>query len=237
MSESRISTIESEWKGIYSEIRKGEFMRIILEGGLTREMYVGFLKETYHNTTWNPRLGSLFQAHLGSRRPALEARFLKHNASELGHNDLALADLRVLGEDPEAVKSGRPSPETEALVAFTAFQIQHRNPLSYLGYLYHLESLAIHQGQESMGMLERLGIPANAASFLLEHADADVAHMQFNRDYVEGFVESDSDLEAVIWGMRGAGKLHALMFQAIVDGTRKEAVGWKPIKPAVTNRA
>lgn len=218
--------VEAEWQVCIEELQDGDFLRSLADRTFTREHYKGFLRETYHNATLNPRLGSLFQAHLNSGKPALEARFLKHNAAELGHNNLALADLAVLGEDAEAIANGRPLPTTEALAAFAAFQIQHRNPLAYLGYLFHLESLAVARGAETMKLLEAMGVPAAAQTFLQEHSEADLTHMQFNRDYIDGFVQTDRDLEAVLYGLRGACKLHAGMLQGIMDEAARTAMAW-----------
>lgn len=220
--------VEAEWLVCSEEIKSGDFLRALADRTFTVEHYKGFLRETYHNTTLNPRLGSLFQAHLNSGKPALEARFLKHNASELGHNNLALGDLAALGEDTEAVINGRPLPTTEAFAAFAAFQIQHRNPLAYLGYLFHLESLAVSRGAETMKVLDQMGIPFAAQSFLQEHSEADLTHMQFNRDYIDGFVQTDRDLEAVLYGLRGACLLHAGMLQGIMDETARTATTWAP---------
>lgn len=212
-----VASVETAWRRSFEEVAGTPFLRLLSEGGLTRGHYLGFLRETYYNASMNPRLGSLFQAHLDSDRPALEARFLKHNASEIGHHHLALADLAALGGDGPAVRRGRPLPTTEALAAFAAFQIQHRHPLAYLGYLYHLEAIATTRGEAMMAVLRGLGIPANAMTFLQEHAEADVAHMQLNRDYIAGFVRTEVDLEAVVYGIQGACKLHGLMLAGVVE--------------------
>jgi pyrroloquinoline quinone (PQQ) biosynthesis protein C len=209
--------VEEAWRAGFDELRKGEFLNVLWHRGFTQEHYVGFLRETYHNASMNPRLGSLFHAHLDGGSPALEARFLKHNASEVGHNLLALADLAAMGEDAEAVRLSRPLPQTEALAAFAAFQIQFRNPLAYLGYLYHLEAIAVTLGEGALANLAKAEIPRGAFSFLKEHAEADQAHLQLNRQYIEGFVRNEGDLEAVLYGVRGACTLYGLMLQGIAD--------------------
>jgi pyrroloquinoline quinone (PQQ) biosynthesis protein C len=217
---NRIQLVQDEWELCFQELSRGEFLRAVTEGRFTRELYVGFLRETYYNVAFNPRLASLFHAHFDSGRPDLEARFLKHNAAEVGHDRLALADLQALGEDIGAIRAGRPLPVTEAIAAFSAFQIQFRHPLAFLGHLYHLESLACRMAEGSRETLGNLGIPAEAASFMREHADADIGHMQLNRTYIEGFVRDDADLEAVLYGVRGVSRLHGLMFQGVVDEVR-----------------
>jgi pyrroloquinoline quinone (PQQ) biosynthesis protein C len=154
----------------------------------------------------------------------LEAKFTKHTAMEIGHDELALDDLRQLGVDPEPVRNGRPMPVTEAMSAFIIFQIQHRNPAAYLGYLYHLEALPTHAGGNILGTLAKMGVPDSATSFLREHAEADMVHVKWNREYLEGFIRTEADLEAAVYGMRGTCELHALMFAGILDQSRD----WKP---------
>jgi pyrroloquinoline quinone (PQQ) biosynthesis protein C len=178
---------------------------------------MGFLRETYHNTYHNPKKMALFMAHLDSDKPQLEAKFLKHTAAEIGHDEMALSDLKVLGGDPDAVRRGRPLPSTEALTAFIVFQIQHRNPLAYLGYLYHLEAMPVRMGADVMACLIALGIPLEATTFLREHAEADPVHIKWNREYMEGFIRDDEDMEAVLYGMRGTCELHGRMFQGILE--------------------
>lgn len=211
--------VDQEWKTSFAEIAQEDFLRSLGEGRLTLDQYKGFLRETYHNTSFNPRLGSLFHAHVSEGKSSLMAKFLKHNASEVGHNELALDDLEALGVDIALIKAGRPLVETEALAAFTAFQIQFRNPLTYLGYLYHLEALALEAGEMAVASLSGLGIPAGAFTFLREHSEVDAAHLQFNRDYIDNLAEEKEDLEAILWGMRGVCRLYGNMLQAILENT------------------
>jgi len=107
-------------------------------------------------------------------------------------------------------------------------QIQHRNPLAFLGYSYHLEAIPVKMGAVAMGALGKLGIPPNAVSFLKEHIEADPVHSKWNREYVEGFVQTASDLDAVVYGMRGTCELHGLMFRAIDEETAFSAASWTP---------
>lgn len=209
--------VEMEWRGLFAELAKGQFLSSLHSGGLTLDHYKALLRETYHNASMNPRIGSIFHARMESRKSALVTRFLKHNASEVGHNDLALADLKALGIDYSEVAETRPLIATEALAGFIIFQIEYRNPMAYLGYLYHLESLAQVAGPEAMKSLATRVAPRRAFAFLKEHADADAAHMQFNRDYINNFVEGPEDFDAVIFGMRGASTLYGNMLQAIMD--------------------
>ena len=212
-----------EWQSEFKSFQQSEFYRRLEERSFTRDHYIAFLNETYHNVAHNTKKMSLFQAHIRTEKAALEGRFLKHAAMEVGHDILALDDLRALGEDAEAVRRSLPMPSTEALTGFIVFQIQHRNPYAYLGYLYHLEALPTTAGPMAMAALVHAGIPKEAMTFLLEHSEADVAHMKLNNEYVDGFLRDEADFEALLYGMRGSARLHGRMLQDAMDSVSAPA--------------
>jgi len=216
--------LDSAWQKEFERMMQGDYFRRLASDRLEIRYYMGFLRETFFNAACNPKNMALFIAHLDSDRPDLEAKFLKHTAMEIGHDALALEDYGKLGGDPEAVRRSLPLPTTEAMAAFITFQIQHRNPLSYLGYLYHLEALPVHFGPEVIESLLRIGVPLEATTFLREHAEADPVHLKWNREYLEGFIRNEKDLEAVLYGLRGTCRLHAGMFQGILE----DAEDWRP---------
>jgi hypothetical protein len=216
----RLRVLEVEWLKCFSQLNKGEFLGRLSQGLLEVQHYKRFLRETYFNAAQNTKNMSLFQAHLETDHRALEAKFLRHAAMEIGHDELALNDLQIFGESVASIRTGRPLPTTEALAAFIVFQIQHRNPLAYLGYLFHLESLPVHIGEAALNSLLNIGVPIEATSFLREHADADPVHIAWNKEYLEGFVKSDDDFEAVLYGMRGTCVLHGIMLQGVMDNSR-----------------
>ncbi|MEO6095513.1 MAG: iron-containing redox enzyme family protein [Fibrobacteria bacterium] len=232
----KLQRIDSEWELCYQGLARSEFFRKLDEGGLERNHYKGFLRESYHNTRQNPQTMAMFVAHVKSDDSRLKAKFLKHAAMEMGHDEMALNDLRALGENVETIRHGRPLVATEAMSGFVLFQIQHRNPLAFLGYSYHLETLPVRIGDSALASLLKLGIPADAFSFLKEHVDADPVHSKWNREYVEGFVQTDSDLDAVIFGLRGTCELHGMMFQSLLDGASGDRQSWTPVaQTAVVN--
>jgi pyrroloquinoline quinone (PQQ) biosynthesis protein C len=215
---------DAVWRQENERMQQGPFFRLLAEGRLNQGHYLRFLRETYFNVFLNPKLMALFLAHMRSNRPDLEAKFLKHTAMEIGHDALALEDYRLLGGDPEEVRRSLPLPTTEALGAFIVFQIQHRNPLAYLGYLYHLEALPVHSGLDVIESLVRIGVPRKATSFLREHAEADPVHVKWNREYLDGFITNEVDLQAMLYGLKGTCRLHTGMFNGILEASED----WSP---------
>lgn len=217
-----LKAIQSEWENCFRILADGEFFRRLRSGNLSRAHYMAFLAEEYHNTTENPRIMALFVAHLDSGAHKAAGMLLRHAAQEMGHNDMALADLKILGGNDEGVRASRPLPATEALAAFISFEIQRRDPKAFLGYLYHMESLSLRLAGNAGDIFSRMQIPETALSFLREHAELDPGHMKLNRDYLEAFILDDSDLESVLYGMKGSCLLHGLMFQGILDSVDRK---------------
>lgn len=227
-----VTIMEKTWLECFERLVQEPFFRMLAEGTLRLEHYRGFLRETYYNTVQNPKNMALFFAHLRSDQPDVQAKFLKHTAMEIGHDRMALDDLEFLGGDADEARNGRALPSTEALAAFIVFQIQHRNPLAFLGYLYHLEALPVHFGKAAMASMGALAIPVEATTFLREHAEADPVHVKWNREYLETFIRTEADQEAVLYGLRGTCELHGLMFQGILNHTADWA--GVPAKPTVS---
>lgn len=225
----RIRLLETEWMACYEKLSQGAFFRKLGSGALELRHYKGFLRESYHNTRQNPSTMAMFAAHVKCDDPKLKAKFLKHTAMELGHDEMALDDLRALGEEVDSIRNGRPMIAAEAMTGFIMLQIQHRNPLAFLGYIYHLEALPVHIGATAMGALGNMGIPANAFSFLREHTEADPVHVKWNQEYIKGFIKSSSDFDAVVYGMRGTAELHGMMFRAIDEDAERPRASWTPV--------
>lgn len=222
------ATLDAEWSACHERLKRGEFFRALSDRAFTREQYRWFLRECYHNVFLNPKLMALFIAHVRTDKFQTESKLMKHAAMEIGHHELALNDYKAMGGDAEELRASRPLPTTEAMAAFIAFQIQHRDPMALLGYIFHLEALPARAGAEVGAALVSLGIPAEAMTFLMEHAEADAVHVKWEREYMDRLITKPSDLEAAVYGMRGTAELHGIMLQAIMDKGRD----WSPVPSA-----
>jgi pyrroloquinoline quinone (PQQ) biosynthesis protein C len=202
---NRLAAMEAEWNACFQTLKKCEFVSGLVEGSLDPRYYRAYIGETFFNARQNVKNMSLFQAHLDTGLKQLEAKFLKHAAMEVGHDEMALADYGVLGGDMAALREAMPLPSTEALAAFI---------------VYHLEALPIAIGEQVLGGLDRMGIPKEATTFLREHADADPVHVKWNKEYIEGFIRTEADLRAALYGIRGTCELHMGMFRGVIESVR-----------------
>lgn len=205
------------FQDVIAEFSRSPAMRRLGQGDFTAAHYRQVLRQTYHYTRDNPQIQALAAVHFrGTDRDAVRM-FFRHASSEIGHDAMALADLASLGEDVTDIPYENPLPETAAFNAFVFHVIQHGNPVGYLGYLYFLEFLPTSQGAAYMDILERLGIPRSAMTFLAEHTTVDMHHNRLMERYVERLIHSQDDFDAITYTMRATARLYAAMLLAAID--------------------
>ena len=212
-----MQAIKSVFADVLRDFEQSPAMQKILSGNMSVQHYKSYLRQTYHYTRDNPQIQALATVYFRGTDRAFVKMFYKHAISEIGHDDLALNDLKMLGENTEHVRTENPLPATVALNAFVFYQIYNRNPIGYLGYLFFLEFLPTSSGAGYMQLLEQAGVPKEAMTFLLEHTHVDVYHNRLMEKYLEGLVQTEADLDAIIYTMRGTGVLYASILQAAFE--------------------
>jgi len=183
-------------------------------GKLTAAHYKSLLIEIFHYAREDPQLQALATVYFrGSDRGCVKM-FFKHATSEIGHEAMALDDLRTLGVDVSLIPTSNPLPATTALTAYPFYQIQYRKAVGYLGYLYFLEHMPTKQGSVYAQVLSTIGVPREAMTFLMEHMTVDVSHNKLMEVYLEKLVRTRADADEVIYAMRVTGQLYAEMIAA-----------------------
>ena len=147
--------------------------------------------------------------------------FYRHAISETGHDLLAMNDLMALGVKQEKIINSKPLPITKALSANVLQDIQFKNPIRYLGYLFHLEFLPTQNGPKYLEMLSKMGIPENAVTFLQEHTEVDIGHNKLMEIYVKEMVTSPKIFDEVADTMYNTAYLHKRMLDdAFANGEK-----------------
>jgi Iron-containing redox enzyme len=189
-------------------------LRLLSAGNVTIEHYRSLLKEIFHYAREDPQLQAQATVYFrGSDRDCVKM-FFKHATSEIGHDAMALEDLRILGADVSGIPTSNPLPATTALTAYPFYQIQYRKAVGYLGYLYFLEHMPTKQGSTYAQVLSSIGVPREAMTFLLEHMSVDMAHNKLMDVYLERLVKTRADADEIIYAMRVTGQLYAEMISA-----------------------
>jgi pyrroloquinoline quinone (PQQ) biosynthesis protein C len=203
--------------------RFGESRAILaLRGGqFTVRHYKCVLKEIYHYAKEDPQIQALASVYFRGEDRAAVKMFLKHATAEIGHELMALKDLKALGEDVSEIPYSNPLPSTIALTAFPFYQIHYQNPIGYLGYLYFLEHMPTKSGPGYMEALKKAGVPDNALGFLQEHTTVDVGHNRLMQEYLMRLVRSDSDLQSVSYAIQVTAQLYADMLWGAMESAEK----------------
>jgi hypothetical protein len=146
------------------------------------------------------------------------ARLLhKRAVEEIGHDVLALEDLQELGVDTSGLPNETPLPETTALLAWGYYQIQRLNPVGRIGSIYFLDFAPLDWAATTAESLERIGVPLEAMSVLGDHEVIGPIHAAAMRTYVDELVVGDTELQAVLYGMRTTAALFVHMIEAAFE--------------------
>ncbi len=186
----------------------------VVRGQIEVAHYASYLSQVFHHTRENPQIQALATVYFRGHQRAAIKRFFRHASSEIGHDLLALEDLRALGVDTRGLSSENPLPETAALIAFPFYQIQYISAVGYLGYLYFLEFLPTGNGGRLMDAVAACGVPRSAMRFLRDHATIDVAHNQLMEGYARTLLTTEQELACAVYAMRATGALYARMIEA-----------------------
>lgn len=186
-----------------------------LQGKITHDIYLAFLTQAYHHVKHTTPLlmtvGGRISGHLEWLRDAI-AEYIEE---ELGHQEWILNDIATCGADKEAVRHGKPSVETELMVAYAYDTIQRVNPLAFFGMVQVLEGTSIKVATEAAEKIQQaLKLPNQAFSYLRSHGTLDLDHVKFFEGLMNK-VESKSDQDAIVHAANIFYKLYGDIFRAL----------------------
>ncbi len=157
-----------------------------LVSGGPKSLYVAFLTEAYHHVKHTFPLLALAAARTTDER--YQDALVEYMEEERGHEKWILDDIRAMGGDAEAVRTGRPGPACRVMVAFAYHAIEHVSPYAMLGSVHVLEGMSVLLADTLAGTLGRLfGMDGEAGfSYLTSHGALDQEHVAFFRTLVDG---------------------------------------------------
>lgn len=212
-----VESIHAAFVEVMKVFTQSPAIRFLQTADFRAEHYRSALREIYHYTKEDPQLQALAAVYFrGSDRYSVKL-FLRHAISEVGHDLMALEDLKALGEDPSNVSSENPLPATIALTSFPFYWVNYQNAVGYLGYLYFLEHMPTQHGAIYAAALAGIRVPEAATSFLREHMHADVGHNRLMTQYLERLIHGQKDADSVIYVMRVTAELYANMLWGAVQ--------------------
>lgn len=155
-------------------------LRAGAEGEVSLPAYVAFLTEAYHHVKHTTPLLMACGGRLPERYEWLRVGMAEYIGEELGHQEWILNDIAACGADAEAVRHGRPGPATELMVAYAYDMVYRVNPVGFLGMVLVLEGTSTAMATRAAAAIrQRLGLGAQAFSYLTSHGALDVGHTAF----------------------------------------------------------
>ncbi|MHB1300543.1 MAG: TenA family transcriptional regulator [Burkholderiales bacterium] len=187
-------------------------------GQISLESYVAFLTEAYHHVKHTLPLLMACGARIPERLEWLRAGMAEYVGEEIGHHEWILNDIAACGKNPDTVRCGIPSAETELMVAYAYDTIARGNPVGFLGMVLVLEGTSVQIASiAARAIRNSLKLPDAAFSYLTSHGALDVGHTAFYESLVNRLSEP-SDREAVVHCARMFYRLYANIFRKLQDG-------------------
>jgi len=236
---SPFEQLERHWADVEREFMASRPMLRLQRGQVGLDHYAAYLRETYFYTREDPQKQATATARFRGPDRDMVKYFLRHALSEVGHDQMALADLTAIGFETASIPDENPLPATLAMTGFAYYSIQYRQPISYLGWLYFLEFLPTSKGGGIAEALAKLGVPKTAMTFLDEHRSVDVHHNKLMRIYADHMIRSIYNFDEVVYALTVTGTLFANMlegaFEAADRGDLPVRLGSQPA--AVVSRS
>ena len=139
-----------------------------------KKAYAEFVAQTYYYVCHSIRLLAVAAGRFSQEDQGLHRRFLKHAEEENSHELMALRDLQKLGFKIEDFPE---FPETKSMYEIQYFKIEHIDPVSLMGYILVLETMA---GRDFKWLKEKLSplYGKDCIKFVQVHADDDPDHIE-----------------------------------------------------------
>lgn len=157
--------------------------------GGPRGLYLAFLTEAYHHVKHTFPLLALAASRTSDER--FQDALVEYMEEERGHEKWILDDIRAMGGDAEAVRTGQPRPACRLMVAFSYYAIEHVSPYAMLGSVHVLEGMSVLLADQLAGTLaQSFGVTDGAGfSYLTSHGSLDQEHVAFFRKVVDGITD------------------------------------------------
>ena len=194
-----------------------------LRGDIDHGRYVAFLTEAYHHVRHTVPLLMACGSRLSQRLNWLRAAIAKYIEEEIGHDDWILADLAACGADADAIRAGEPRLETSLMVAYAYHQIDRCNPIGFFGMVHVLEGTSIAIATDAAHAIRaRLGLPANAFTYLTSHGSLDIEHVKIFEGLMNRVTDA-ADQAAIVRCAHAFYRLYGDIFRALAQDNRRAA--------------
>lgn len=182
---------------------------------LDRHTYANWVAQQYYIVRHSTPLLAL-SAGRSIDNNAYHMRCIHHLNEEKGHDKMLLQDLKSLGF---STKDFSELCSTQAYYQAQYYWIEHKNPLSFLGYILFMEEIAVEYGP-IVGK-KALEINPKSGLFLNHHSDNDEDHLAEAYAVIEKLPEQDK--KHILENLTLAASLYASMLYEL-SGIKKDRI-------------
>lgn len=204
-------------------LESSEFVKTIMgsDKELVVKIYTEYLRYCYHYVSLSSSFTPLAARRMDVKHLHVRKWILEHSGEELGHELMALNDLKKLGIDTEKVKKEIPPIGVLGYVSFFHYKVAIDNPWCSFGVLYFLEGMATKLAPMiAKNVATHLG-EIRALSFFKEHGDLDVDHMKEQREVLERAQLSEEELAAIAQTITETAYMKKFMLDKLMEDMKK----------------
>jgi pyrroloquinoline quinone (PQQ) biosynthesis protein C len=184
-------------------------------GQITLENYIDFLTQAYHHVKHTVPLLMAVGSRLPEEKEWLREAVGEYIEEEMGHQEWILNDIAACGEDKETVRKSQPASATELMVAYAYDAVNRVNPLRFFGMVFVLEGTSIALADNAAEQIKnKLGLPANAFSYLRSHGSLDQEHIVFFEGLMNKITDKNEQ-DQIIHSAKMFFKLYANIFREL----------------------
>ena len=209
------ATLQAETGLARQQLLSAPIISRALKGDITRDDYIAFLTEAYHHVKHTVPLLMAVGARLPEKYEWLREAVAEYIEEELGHQEWILNDIAACGADKEAVRNGRPSLETELMVAYAYDTVARVNPVGFFGMVHVLEGTSITTADAAAEHIQKaLGLPNQAFSYLRSHGALDQEHVKFFEDLMNR-IDDPADQQQILHSAKAFYRLYGDIFRSL----------------------
>lgn len=198
-------------------IRQSRFAVDLLSGVRVRPLYEAYLREAFHYVRLTSGFTPLAARRMDPDLLKMRQWILRHSASEMGHELMALADLVQLGHDEKELLASKPGAGTVAWVSFFHYQAAVGPPFAAMGVLWFLEGMAVALAPLVAGQVRKALAPheQKAVRFFQEHGELDLEHVEEQRNVLARYCTRPEDQDVICETVEQAGHVKRFLLDEL----------------------
>ncbi len=199
-------------------IEKTQFYQDIINGKNVKKYYIKYLEYAYHYVTLTSSFTPLAARRMDPKYLRIRKWILEHSSEEMGHELMALNDLKKLGKAENEITSQSPPLGVTCWVSYFHYQVAIANPFNAFGVLYFLEGMATDLAPKLVPkVIESLDDKEKKAiTFFREHGDLDEDHLAEQEAILFKADLSQEQQDSIIKTVKEAAEIKKFMLDQLV---------------------